>query len=71
MEKYLASRISLLDSWFRSPTEILSFLAYYVCILCIGLHMCKYVSSMYIMVYVQRENAKKMSHLKTFFDKTS
>ena len=34
--------------------------------LCIGLHMCKYVSSMYIMVYVQRENAKKMSHLKTF-----
>ena len=39
--------------------------------LCIGLYMCKYVSSIYIMVYVQRENAKKMSHLKTFFDKTS
>ena len=34
--------------------------------LCIGLYMCKYVSSIYIMVYVQRENAKKMSHLKTF-----
>ena len=31
MEKYLASRISLLDSWFRYPTEILSLLAYYVC----------------------------------------
>ena len=33
MEKYLASRISLLGSWFRYPTEILSFLAYYMYVL--------------------------------------
>ena len=74
MEKHLASRISLLDSWFRYPTEILSFLAYYMYVLTyvsVYTYMCKYVSSIYIMVYVQRENAKKMSHLKTFFDKTS
>ena len=73
MEKYLASRISLLDSWFRYPTEILSFLAYYMYVLMYRfIRICVNTCLVYTSWSMYKEKMqKKMSHLKTFFDKTS
>ena len=62
MEKYLASRISLLDSWFRYPTEILSLLAYYVCTY-VSVYICVNTCLVYTSWSMYKEKMQKKCHI--------